>query len=403
VWGDPGRIRQILLNFLSNAVKFTDHGEVLISVTAAPAGNQFTELRLTVKDTGIGLTAEQCSRLFKPFSQGDSSISRKYGGTGLGLAISRKLAEIMGGHTSVESQPGQGSTFSCSVVVELSKDAARVKRQAGADSALTGIRVWIVDDSDTNRRILRRQAERWGMLARDTGFPREALTWAANGDPCDLAILDFHMPLMNGIELATRLYELRGDSIRQLILSSMSDELDSAAARRIGLKGQLAKPVRHSMLLNTVLRLFDREASSHARDTRSVLPADMAQRLPLRILVAEDNPVNVKLITIVLGRLGYKPDIAGNGLEVLAALQRQPYDVVLMDVQMPEMDGIEATRRICAEWSNGDRPRIIALTAGVLAEQRQACLDAGIDEFLDKPIVMDRLVRALQTCRRITL
>jgi CheY-like chemotaxis protein len=304
----------------------------------------------------------------------------------------------MGGRTWVDSEPGKGSTFFFTVLTGIATDAARVKWQAGSNTPLGGIRVWIVDDNHTNRRIVRRQAERWGMVARDTAFPAEALDWAKAGDACDLAILDYQMPLMNGLELAAQLNKLRGDSIKQLILSSMGDEMDAAKARKIGLHAQLAKPVRHSALLNQILKLFDREVTASTNEARQSLPADMAQRVPLRILVAEDNPVNVKLITIVLGRLGYRPDIAGNGLEVLAALQRQRYDVVLMDVQMPEMDGIEATRRICAEWTNGDRPRIIALTAGVLAEQRQACLDAGIDEFLDKPIVLNRLVQALNRC-----
>ena len=402
VLGDPGRVRQVLLNFLSNAVKFTQKGEVLVSVSAGPTLDGNKELRFAVKDTGIGLTTEQCGRLFQPFSQADNSTSRHYGGTGLGLAISRKLAELMGGRTSLESEFGRGSTFCFSVLAGVPKEAARVKWQEGQCSSLAGLRVWIVDDNDTNRRILRRQAELWGMVVRDTAAPTEALRWARIGDACDLTILDFHMPTMDGAQLASELHRLRGDSIKQLMLSSVGAALDSAAAREIGLQGQLVKPVRHSALFNAIAKLFDARATRSVSATpATVLPADLAQRLPLRILVAEDNPINVMLITIIMERMGYRVDVAGNGLEVIGALQRQPYDVVLMDVQMPEMDGIEATRQIYLKWRAGQRPRIIALTAGVMPEERQACLDAGIEEFLSKPMEPAQLVQALERCRRI--
>jgi signal transduction histidine kinase len=401
VLGDSGRVRQVLLNLLSNAVKFTQKGEILVTVSAGPTIDDVKELRFAVKDSGIGLTPEQCSRLFQAFSQADRSTSRQYGGTGLGLAISRKLVELMGGRIWVESESAKGSTFHFTVPAQITKQVERVRWQEGRASPLAGIRAWIVDDNDTNRRILRRQAESWDMVVRDTAFPTEALRWATIGDACDLTILDYNMPVMTGDELAAELHKLRGDSIKQLLLSSVEAVLISSAAKHVGLQAQLAKPVRHSALFNTLVKMFNARATQAASAASALLPADMAQRHPLRVLVAEDNPVNVKLISIIMQRLGYRIDVAGNGVEVLTALRRQSYDVILMDVQMPEMDGIDATRMIYREWRNGHRPRIIALSAGVMPEERQACLDAGIEEFLNKPVELPQLVQALERCVRL--
>jgi CheY-like chemotaxis protein len=261
---------------------------------------------------------------------------------------------------------------------------------------------WIVDDNATNRRILRSQAQSWGMIVRDTESPTEALRWVNSGDPCELVILDFHMPEMDGVELAKELNRLRGDSIKLLLLSSVGGSLNPAAAKHVGIQAQLSKPVRHSVLLNVILKMFDRRATQKAASTSgTALPSDLAKQRPLRILVAEDNPINVKLILILLQRMGYRPDVASDGLEALAALRRQRYDVVLMDVRMPQMDGIEATRQIYREWPSGQRPQIIVLTAGVLSDERQACLEAGVSEFLSKPIVPAELVKALEKCRRL--
>jgi CheY-like chemotaxis protein len=240
------------------------------------------------------------------------------------------------------------------------------------------------------------------MIVRDTAAPREAIRWAQAGDPCDLVILDYHMPSMTGVELATELHRLRGDEIKQLLLSSVGSALDAAESRQAGIHTQLSKPVRHSALLDVILKLLDRRATQKVMTgTGITLPPDLAKEVPLRILVAEDNPVNVKLISIILRRLGYRPDVAADGVEAVAALRRQPYDVVLMDVRMPRMDGIEATRQIFREWPSGSRPQIIVLTAGVMPEERQACLDVGVSDFLGKPIVASELVTALERCRRI--
>jgi signal transduction histidine kinase len=402
VLGDPGRVRQVLLNFVSNAVKFTERGEILVSVSAISRTDDRRELKFAVRDTGIGLSEDQCARLFTPFTQADGSTTRRFGGTGLGLAISRRLAELMHGQTWVQSTPGKGSTFYFTALVDVPKEATRVKWQEGRISPLAGALVWIVDDNDTNRRILRRQAQTWGMIVRDTATPREAIRWAQAGDPCDLVIMDYHMPGMTGVQLATELHRLRGEGIKQLLLSSVGSALDATESRQAGIQTQLSKPVRHSALLDVILKLLDRRATQKVMQGAGItLPPDLAKDVPLRILVAEDNPVNVKLISIILQRLGYRPDVAADGVEAVAALRRQPYDVVLMDVRMPRMDGIEATRQIFREWPNGARPQIIVLTAGVMPEERQACLDAGVSEFLGKPIVASELVKALERCRRV--
>ena len=401
VLGDSGRVRQVLLNYLSNAIKFTDSGEVVVSVTARPASNGIHPIDIAVKDSGIGIPHELRGQLFQSFSQVHASTQRTFGGTGLGLAICKQLAELMGGTVWVDSEPGTGSTFGFSFAAGVQEHSARVKWQNAQPSPLAGLRTWVVDDHSSNRRIFRRQCETWGMVVRDTAFPLEALDWARKGDACDLVLLDYHMPDMDGLRLASLLTGLRGERLKIVLLGSV-EPLPTQEAQRAGINVQLQKPVKHSTLFNAIVKAFDlKSAARTSPDKRSVLPAGLAQQHPLRILVAEDNAVNVKLITILLGRMGYRADVAGNGREAIEAVQRQTYDVILMDVQMPEMDGIEATRYINAEWTNGHRPRIVALTAGVMQEERQACLDAGMDEFLNKPVVPEQLVAALERCKRL--
>jgi signal transduction histidine kinase/CheY-like chemotaxis protein len=395
VVADPARVRQVLLNLLANAVKFTDQGEVVVFVTAAPAANGRIELAFAVRDTGIGIPADRFGQLFQSFSQVQSG-GRVFAGTGLGLAISRRLAELMGGRTWVESAVGVGSTFHFSIAA--TQHAGSTRPTAEEARPLAGRMLWVVDDNETNRLILRRQIESWGVRVRDTGSPREALAWVSAGDRCDLAILDFHMPEMNGVELARALHAA---GVRSMLLSSLGTALGEGEARAAGLEAQLTKPVKHAALSAAVRKLFGVAPATAEKRASLSLPADLAERMPLRILVAEDNPTNVKLINAILTRLGYRPDVAANGHEVLAALARQTYDVILMDVQMPEMDGIEATRQVQLRVPPMRRPRVVALTAGVLPEERQRCLAAGMDEFVDKPIVASRLVAALERCTRL--
>jgi CheY-like chemotaxis protein len=398
--GDAGRVRQILVNYLSNAVKFTTRGEVVVSVSASPAADGRYEINFAVRDASMGIPRDRFDRLFHSFSQVDASIHREFGGSGLGLAICKRLAGLMEGKVWAESELGSGSAFHFSLVAALPAESARVRWQAGDSKPLAGMRAWIVDDNDTNRHILQRQLEDWGMQMRDTGHPNEALQWAQRRDACDLAILDFHMPGMNGLQLAHSLNELRGASLKQMLLTSGLPVPD-ADAQSAGLLAQLSKPVKHTALLNTILRLFERRVVSNGGRAPAPLPHGPAMSKSLRILIAEDNPVNSFLLRILLERMGHDAEFVVNGAEAIEALRGATFDVVFMDVQMPVMDGIEAARQIHKEWAPGRRPHIIALTAGVMADEIQTCKTAGMDDFLAKPIDVERLAGTLAACRRL--
>ena len=394
--GDVTRLRQILLNLLSNAVKFTERGEVVLTVSAVTSEGS-AELTFAVRDTGIGLAPQSIERLFQSFSQADSSTTRRYGGTGLGLAISKKLAELMGGTMWVESRGvGLGSTFGFSIVAPVAT-AAPTGRQPllGPQPALEGKRLLVVDDNATNRRVLSLQTGKWGMLPRDTDSPAEALAWLEQGEPFDLAVLDMHMPEMDGLTLAARIDGLR-PALPLVLFSSLGRR---EAGDTDGLfDAYLSKPLRQSHLFDALIGLLGNapmpDAATQARATPSLDPA-MAARHPLRILLAEDNVVNQKLALRLLQQMGYRADLASNGAEAIESIERQAYDVVLMDVQMPEMDGLEASRRIVARWPNGHRPRIVAMTANAMQGDREACLSAGMDDYITKPIRVEQLVAAL--------
>jgi signal transduction histidine kinase/DNA-binding response OmpR family regulator/putative methionine-R-sulfoxide reductase with GAF domain len=396
VVGDVTRLRQIMLNLLSNAVKFTEAGEVVLTVTAKPISSDRAELTFSVRDTGIGLSADEMSRLFQSFSQADSSTTRKYGGTGLGLAISKRLSELMGGHMWAESDgPGKGSTFFFNIQVPIADlPAARQRDFVGVQPALEGKRVLVVDDNATNRRVLTLQAGKWGMKSRATGSPSEALSWLDAGEAFDLAILDMHMPEMDGIALARQMRE-RHSSLPLVLFSSLGRR-EAGDDERL-FDAYLAKPIRQSHLFDTLVGLLAHEATPRAAAApgKSQLDPGQAARHPLRILLAEDNVVNQKLALRLLQQMGYRADLASNGIEAVESVQRQAYDVVLMDVQMPEMDGLEASRQITARWQAKDRPRIIAMTANAMQGDRDMCLAAGMDDYLTKPIRVELLVEAL--------
>ncbi len=395
VEGDVTRLRQILLNLLANAVKFTDTGEVVLTVEPGSAD----QLHIKVRDTGIGLTADGLAKLFQSFTQADSSTTRKYGGTGLGLAISRRLAELMGGTMWAESAgPGRGSCFHLRLPLpasELPAATSSRRRIPGAQPALAGKRVLVVDDNATNRKVVDLQTARLGMVPRSTESPAQALAWIEAGERFDLAILDMHMPQMDGAALAARLRELAPALPRVLFTSlgavrewSRSDLFDAA----------LGKPLHQSALFDTLVELLARDAATGTATPQApgaAIDRTLASRHPLRILLAEDNLVNQKLALRLLSQMGYRADVAANGIEVIESLERQPYDLVLMDVQMPEMDGLEATRRIVAHWPDGRRPRIIAMTANAMQGDRDACLAAGMAGYITKPIRVDELMRAL--------
>ncbi|HEX5804366.1 MAG TPA: response regulator, partial [Azospira sp.] len=394
--GDVTRLRQILLNLLSNAVKFTEAGEVVLTVSAV--GDEQTEggahLQFAVRDTGIGLTEEGKSRLFQKFSQADSSTTRKYGGTGLGLAISKLLTELMGGTMWVSSAgPGQGSTFHFTIEAKPAELPAGAKREfIGEQPALKGRRILVVDDNATNRRILALQSAKWGLVVKDSADPLQVPAMLA-AEPFDLAILDMHMPGLDGAELAHAI-RAAGHTLPLVLFSSLGRrEVPGGLFAAV-----LAKPLRQSQLFDTLVGLLAHEAAPQpaAAPPKSKIDSRMAERHPLRILLAEDNVVNQKLALRLLSQMGYRADVASNGIEAVESVARQRYDVVLMDVQMPEMDGLEATRRIIANGQPGAiRPRIVAMTANAMAGDRDECLAAGMDDYVTKPIRVEALVDAL--------
>jgi signal transduction histidine kinase/CheY-like chemotaxis protein len=396
VAGDVTRLRQILLNLLSNAVKFTPEGEACVEVRLGESGSDGAscELLFAVRDTGIGIPADRMDRLFQSFSQVDASTTRQFGGTGLGLAISQRLAELMGGRMWVESQVGRGSTFFFTIRAE----PAHVEEDPPATDAhtprLEGRRLLIVDDNATNRLILTRHAEGWAAEPVVLPSGPAALEWLASGQTFDLAILDMQMPEMSGLELAVRLRQLPAAASAPLVLLTSIGQLvrDEGAI----FAAQLAKPVKAAALRKVLLDALSHTAVANAPAAPAPAGARLADSLPLRILVAEDNAVNQRVATLLLSKIGYRPEVASNGADAVAAVTRQPYDVVLMDVQMPEMDGLEATARIRATLAPADQPYIIAMTAEAMTGDRERCLAAGMDDYLTKPVRLSEVEAALR-------
>ncbi len=381
--GDPTRLRQILGNLLNNAVKFTENGEVTLNVSSRELDTG-QEIHFAVRDTGIGIPAEQMSHLFQPFAQVDATVTRKYGGTGLGLAISRKLVELMEGRIWVESIPGKGSTFHFTIHAEAVPEGR--KTLAGVQPQLAGKSVLIVDDNRTNRRILGAYVYSWGMSPLIAASGKDALGWIQRGDKFDIAILDMDMPEMDGLALAKKIRDY--NRVMPLVLLTTIDQrIDSGL-----FVAKLFKPIKPSQLHKILTGTFSvKRARKAARTDEIKKPVQIS---PLKILLAEDNASSQKVALQILMRLGYRADVAANGLEVLQALERQPYDLVLMDVRMPEMDGLEATRVIRQRWPD-DGPKIVAITAFALEGDREMCLAAGMDDYVSKPIRKDELAAAL--------
>ncbi len=400
VIGDVTRLRQVLLNLLSNAVKFTERGEVVLTVTARPPARAGAphELTFTVRDTGIGIPADRLDRLFQSFSQVDASTTRRYGGTGLGLAISQRLARLMGGTITVRSEPGAGSEFSFTITAQASEVPERVHRDlSGEQPVLRGKRVLVVDDNATNRRIATVHLDTWGMRARATESPLEALEWLKGGEGFDLAILDMHMPEMDGVSLARAIRSLPAAAGLPLILFTSLGRRE-AHAEDEGFAAYLHKPIKPSQLFDALASVLADQpvhVAARAPGTGPVIDPELAERHPLRILLAEDNVVNQKVALRLLAQMGYRADVAANGLEAIEAVARQTYDVVLMDVQMPELDGFEASREINRCWREA-RPRIVAMTANAMQGDRELCAAAGMDDYVAKPIRIEELVAALR-------
>jgi len=399
VSGDVTRLRQILLNLLSNAVKFTEEGEVVLTLGARALDDGRYELQFAVRDTGIGIPADRIAALFQPFTQLDASTTRRYGGTGLGLVISRRLAELMGGTIWLDSAVGTGTTFHLRLVVEPGATLVPAPDFSQPQPALRGGRLLVVDDNATTRASVVRQAQAWGMVIHQTASPRQALAWLARGDPFDVAVLDAHMPDMPGMALAAAIRRYRDAPTLPLVLLSPLGRRGQAPDG-VGPLASLSKPVKPAQLLEVLLDVLgkDPRGGRPTERARPRLDPARAERVPLRILLAEDNAVNQKVAVRQLAQLGYRADVVGNGQEVLASLTRQRYDVVLMDVQMPELDGLAATRQICARWPPAERPWIVAMTANAMQGNREVCLAAGMDDYISKPIRMDALIAALTRC-----
>ncbi len=398
--GDETRLRQILVNLLTNAVKFTAAGEVSLTITASPAARPgHSVLQFAVKDTGIGIPPDRQHHLFQSFSQIDASTTRRYGGTGLGLAICKRLAEMMEGRIWVSSSgvPGEGATFSFTIIAPASHEP--LPQHARTNTAhLEGKRVLIVDDNATNRRMLVLQTRAWGMVPVEAASGAEALECFDREASFDVALLDYLMAEMDGVELAAELCR-RQPSLPLIMISSVGRP-DVPGPLATSFAAFLSKPVKQSQLYNALVGLWaQHEALPFGPAMESEFDETLGQRLPLRILLAEDNTTNQQLAQRFLRRMGYESDIAANGLEALAAVRRQAYDVVLMDVQMPEMDGLEATRHIREEHgTNG--PHIIAMTANAMQGDRERCLMAGTDDYVTKPIRIGELQAALATAGR---
>ena len=396
--GDVTRLRQILVNLLGNAIKFTDQGEVNLSVSGQVRDKGQYQLHFSVRDSGIGISSEHQDRLFQSFKQVDASTTRKFGGTGLGLAISKKLAELMGGNMWVESSgvPGQGSTFHFTILAETTGQPVSNKNEARDLALLKGRRILIVDDNETGRAILVRQTAAWTLLPTAVSSGPEALKLLRGLKPFDLAILDLQMPEMDGSMLAKEIRRLpAGKKMPLILLSSIGYQAPVSA--QVQFSAFLVKPVKSSSLFDALTGAMGKHLAVKTPRLRHE-PYDLAmgRRHPLRILVAEDNVVNQQVAAGMLGKIGYRVDVVADGREVLEALQRQTYDVILMDGQMPEMDGEQATLEIRKRRLKAGQPRIIAMTANVQKGDRERYLALGMDDYLAKPIRIADLVRVLR-------
>jgi PAS domain S-box-containing protein len=403
VRGDAVRLRQVLTNLTGNAIKFTEHGEVALRVVKEPGAEQALLLRFTVADTGVGILASKLQVIFDPFSQADTSTTRKYGGTGLGLTISSRLVQMMGGKIWVESEVGRGSQFHFTVKLEAggSKESRTIWNKTAEQ--LRGIRVLVVDDNPTNRRILDAMLRNWGMAPACAESGEQALVKirlaAEAGEAFPMILTDMQMPGMNGFELVERIRQIPGNHAAAIVmLSSAGGGGDRERSRELGVAAYLLKPIRQADLRETIARVMGlREGSEAAAVREPVAPERRDAADGLRVLVAEDNAVNQKLIVRLLEKRGHRVTLAGNGREAVDAAERESFDLVLMDMQMPEMDGFEATAMIrVRERQSGQHLPIVALTAHAMKGDREKCLAGGMDDYLSKPIQPAELEEVLR-------
>lgn len=417
ITGDVTRLRQILVNLVSNAVKFTHSGEVVVHVNAEEVNSDNSQshthqIHFAVRDTGIGIPPKGLKRLFQPFSQVDSSTTRKYGGTGLGLVISKQLCEMMGGQMWAESggnvagnplvvnqnnfAPANsfdvGSTFHFTILTAIAPSIPKVYQNP--QPQLDGKRILIVDDNPTNRLILKIQNKKWNILSTSVDSSVKALELLKKGMKFDMAILDMQMPEMDGLTLAAEIRKLpRLKTLPLVMLTSVGCPKGDTSK----LQACLNKPIKPDQLYKVLMKIFANQVVSVKNQAEIKIDSNLATHLPLRILLAEDNVVNQKVALSMLGRMGYRPDVVSDGLEVLIALEKVPYDLVFMDVQMPEMDGLEATKHICDKYGHEleKRPAIVAMTAGAMEGDREICLQTGMDDYISKPVKIEALQEIL--------
>ncbi len=390
--GDGMRLRQVLINLIGNALKFTHQGEVFLGLMLVAKNSNEIRLSFEIRDTGIGIPEEKLSKLFKAFSQVDSSTTRNYGGTGLGLVICERLVNLMGGNITVSSVPGEGSVFKFTVICKTSTEQESPSVTNNMYQ-LHGKKLLVIDDNVTNRRILQVQLESWGLKPVVVSSGKEAINLLNCVSDFELVITDMQMPEMNGIELS-RLIKEKNKYLPIILLSSVGDESRNKSGNLF--TAILTKPVKQQFLSKVLLSTLTHSAKDDALDRKpvSLLQEDFAKTYPLKIMVAEDNLINQKLILKVLSRLGYEALLAETGKQVIGFLNRQEYDVILMDMQMPEMDGLEATRYI--RKHNTKQPFIVALTANAMNEDREECFKAGMDDYISKPIAIEKLIAILQ-------
>ncbi|MDB6037405.1 MAG: barA 6, partial [Verrucomicrobiales bacterium] len=405
--GDPGRIRQVLMNLVSNAVKFTEQGEVYVRVSNMADSPSHTHVRVEVRDTGIGISRETMARLFSAFSQADASTTRKYGGTGLGLVISKRLVELMNGQIGAESVVGQGSTFW--FTMELEKRPSLPDQVAQQKELLAGLRVLIVDDNATNRQVLHHQLRAWKMQNASAEHALQAVEklreGVTGGDPFKVAILDMQMPEMDGVMLARAIKsDPKLADIRLIMMTSLDRPDDPSLMRELGIQAHLTKPVKQSLLFDCLANVMTGEQARPIQAGLAVLsaePATLSVAQDLRLLIVEDNVVNMNVALHQLQRIGYVADCAENGKVALEAMLKHPYDFVLMDCQMPIMDGYEATRELRRLENPSHRTWIVALTAHSLEGDRAKCLAAGMDDYVSKPMRIEGLRLALSRFRAV--
>ncbi|MFA7368269.1 MAG: response regulator [Kiritimatiellales bacterium] len=392
--GDTTRLRQILVNLLGNAIKFTENGEVNLKIhnLLTDENERQCQLQFAVRDTGIGIAEEHKDRLFQAFTQADASSTRKYGGTGLGLTISRRLTELMGGKIWFESEAGKGTTFFFTVTMPISDQTNRKADQLPVE-ALRGRRALIVDDNETNRWLLSDQLAQWGVLSETFEEPEKALQHLKDGHHYDLALIDFQMPGMDGSDLAKQIYRIKNDPhIPVIILSSSYEHIPADPS----ISARLSKPVKVSKLCTQMLRALAEQKTESGVKEISGTQIQPKKFRNLRVLVAEDNPINQRIAQMMLQRIGCeKVVMVSDGEEAVAAVMDATFDVILMDIQMPHMNGMDATRQIRKHTGQPDKPWIIALSAGVMREEQTEALSAEMNEFVAKPLVVEQLEKTL--------